>query len=425
MRNVFLLVLVLMAQPASAENTFRFHVDEGALAFEASDRAGSRRHWGVHDGAGYRIEVPETWNGTLIIYAHGFRGNDVAELTVTNPPLRDELLERGHAWAASSFSRNRYDIAAGVEDSRALVTLFQEQIGDPERVIVMGHDMGGHIAAVSAELLPDTYDGALPMCAPLGDTALFDYLVGFNLAAQAIAGVEARFPDPDFQERTRPQLLTRLGPDWPTERNLRGDRVRQMLLHLSGGPRPLFDEALQAWGERLFDFGHLDGSIGGVAGGNVVDTRNTVYRLTSYNALNEVEDQLNARVLRVEREPLTLRGTRLDHIPPITGEFTIPVLTLHTLGDLYMPVAMQQVYAERVTANGNPELLTQRVVRDIRHCTFSIAEQARALDDLLRWIEQGVKPEGDAVDDPEALADVRFGCRFTEPERPGLPACAQ
>lgn len=422
---IFLLLLAAIILPAAADDRFSFHVVEDALAFGAQSDSNALRYWGVHKEAGYRMEVPEHWNGVLVLYAHGFRGNKAAELTVTNPPIRDQLLEHDYAWAASSFSRNRYDVAAGVKDSLALLELFREEIGTPEKVIIMGHDMGGHVAAVSAELFPDIYDGALPMCAPLGDTALMDYLLGFNLAAQAIAGIEARFPDPDFQERTRPVLLARLGGSWPDVDTDAGDQLRQVLLHLSGGPRPLFDEALAAWGERLFDFGHLDGYLGGVAGGNVVDNQDAVYRLTSNQELTRQEKQLNNDILRVQREPLTLRGARLDHIPAVTGEIAIPVLTLQTLGDLFVPIAMQQIYSERVAANGDPDLLVQRVVRDVGHCTFSIEEEAQALEDLLVWIDEGRKPAGDELTDDEMLAADDFGCTFTTPERPGLPSCGQ
>src|SRR5690606_9361773 len=37
--------------------------------------ANSSRWHGVLDGAGYRVEVPEDWNGMRVMYAHGYRGN--------------------------------------------------------------------------------------------------------------------------------------------------------------------------------------------------------------------------------------------------------------------------------------------------------------------------------------------------------------
>jgi hypothetical protein len=46
------------------------------------------------------------------MWAHGFRGTGL-ELTVDNHPLRVFLIANGYAWAASSYSRNDYDPAAG------------------------------------------------------------------------------------------------------------------------------------------------------------------------------------------------------------------------------------------------------------------------------------------------------------------------
>src|SRR6195952_5955369 len=90
----------------------KFMVDEAALAFEALPDADA---WsGTLDAAGYRIEVPHTWNGILVMYAHGYAGTGNV-LTVTTPSIRDHLIEKGYAWAASSYSTNYYDVRAGIE----------------------------------------------------------------------------------------------------------------------------------------------------------------------------------------------------------------------------------------------------------------------------------------------------------------------
>ena len=34
--------------------------------------------------------------------------------------------------------------------------------------------------------------------------------------------------------------------------------------------------------------------------------------------------------------------------------------------------------------------------------------------DLVKWVEGGVKPEGDDVLNPAAVADPPFGCKFTD-----------
>jgi hypothetical protein len=100
------------------------------------------------------------------------------------------------------------------------------------------------------------------------------------------------------------------------------------------------------------------------------------------------------------------------------------VLSLHTIGDLFVPLSMEQIYARRAQANDRADLLVQRAYRDVGHCGFKPQEEARAFADLVRWVEKGEKPEGDELLDPEAVADPQFGCKFTEAARPPYPACA-
>ena len=160
-----------------------YFVDESKLPFDAL--AGATALWGVHTGAGYRVEVPDNWNGGLVMWAHGFRGTGL-ELTVDNHPLRALLIPLGFAWAASSYSRNDYDVATGVQDTHALSRLFNGLVAKPDRVYMTGASMGGHVTAVAIEQYPSAFDAALPICGVLGDYALFDYFLDFNVAAQQI-----------------------------------------------------------------------------------------------------------------------------------------------------------------------------------------------------------------------------------------------
>src|SRR2546422_6794581 len=70
----FLSLLVLGATSVLAGPPPAYFVDESKLPFDALAGTSTTRSWGVHNGAGYRIEVPDNWNGDLVLYAHGFRG---------------------------------------------------------------------------------------------------------------------------------------------------------------------------------------------------------------------------------------------------------------------------------------------------------------------------------------------------------------
>src|SRR5262245_24903803 len=80
------MVASLGAPRLKAEKPPQYFVDEAKLPFDALAGTTTERLWGVQGGAGYRIEVPANWNGELVLYAHGFRGNGL-ELTITNPPI--------------------------------------------------------------------------------------------------------------------------------------------------------------------------------------------------------------------------------------------------------------------------------------------------------------------------------------------------
>ena len=60
----------------------KYFVDKSTLPFDALP--GATAYWGVHRRAGYRIEVPDDWNGDLVMWAHGFRGTAAEGRVSTN-----------------------------------------------------------------------------------------------------------------------------------------------------------------------------------------------------------------------------------------------------------------------------------------------------------------------------------------------------
>jgi pimeloyl-ACP methyl ester carboxylesterase len=420
-----LAVLALLAVgpvPNSAAPPPAYFVDETKLPFDPLPGTSTTRLFGIHNGAGYRIEVPDNWNGELVLYAHGFRGTGL-ELTVSDPRIRRFLVTHGYAWAASSYSKNGYDVKQGVKDTHALGQFFNGRVGHPSRTWITGHSMGGHITGVAIEQYPNAYAGALPMCGVMGDNELFDYFLDFNLVAQALAGVPAEFPFPaDYQTAVVPGVKAALGPGYPVVLNAQGLKLRGVTQNISGGPRPAFATSFAVWGNFLFTVGVTGGDIG-VAPGNVQDNTDTIYQIDAVPALSPDEIALNAAVLRVAQDPQGRHPNGLANIPPISGRLPIPVLSLHTIGDLFVPFSMEQIYARRVAAEGAADLLVVRAIRDHGHCGFAVLEEEQAFADLVTWVVNGTKPAGDDVLDPAAVADAKFGCAFSVPGHAGFPAC--
>lgn len=403
---------------------------------------GATAFYGVHDGiqgqASYRIEVPDNWNGVLVLYAHGYRGT-VAELTVSSPPagLRAHLIADGYAWAASSYSANYYDVRAGVEDTNALALAFADitGLGTPAKYYIVGQSMGGHVAAaaVEQETLQRArshvqYAAALPMCGVVADNELLNYYYAFSIATREIAGIPVQsFPITDFAARL-PEVKGALWVDYdadPYALTAEGEKFKYAFMYLSGGPRPTFEEEFPHYLDLLFARGSGDGTWNGILGGVSANTTEVSYQLDSDASESLEEVAFNESVFRVAGNFLTenpLRNDGVRAIPIVEGRFDVPVLTLHTL-ETRVPFLMEQIYRQRAAANGNSFRLVQRVIRSGVHCDFTTEEVTSAFDALVAWEEDGTVPQGDDVLDPEVVADPDYGCAFTTATRPGIAAC--
>lgn len=405
-------------QPApqySQSPEIEYVVDEAALPFEALPGTTTTRSWGVLKGAGYRIEVPADWNGDLVMWAHGYRGTGPT-LTVDSPPegLRQHLVDEGYAWAASSYTENGYDVVSGVKSTHRLLTYFEKTVGKVDLTYLSGVSMGGHVTGVSIEQYPNAYDGALPACGVMGDRRLFDTFLDYNAAAQALTDTPPVYPAPaDYLTTTVPEMKAELGSPYPYVLTDAGADLRALTEQRTGGDRPLFELGFSAFADFLFTVYPVFPGLGeerGAVGGNA----DTVYQLDGDPQLTAEEQALNEEILRVEAD----RGSRgLSGVPTIDGRFDVPVLSLHGLGDLFVPFSMEQEYARDAAARGNSDLLVQRAIRSVAHCDFSAQEYQQAFTDLVAWVEDGVRPAGDDVLDAAVVADPQYGCRFTVPLR--------
>lgn len=387
---------------------------------------------GVVDHAAYDVEVPPHWNGELVMWAHGYRGT--GKVLTVDPPgygLRQKLVQQGYAWAASSYATNDYNVATGVTTTHSLAgyagRLLRRQ---PSRVYVAGISMGGHVIGRSLEDYPKFYDGALPMCGVLGDQELFDYFLSYNLVAQDLADRRVFPATADYLSTDVPVIEQRLGlaglkPGGPDTTNDLGKQLRAITTNLTGGPRPGADQAFALW--KDFPFTLYTPDTGGPLRENaarVAQNADTVY------APNAPVD-VNATVQRVSAAARSVRRTnRLTEIPRIQGRPHVPTLTLHGLGDLFVPFSMEQIYAREVAGQHRSSLLVQRAIREAGHCEFTPTEVGTAWDDLTRWVEsrdagprsQVRRPAGDDVRTAATVASPTYGCRFTDPTAYASPS---
>jgi pimeloyl-ACP methyl ester carboxylesterase len=422
-----------------AQDGRQFTVDETKLPFAAiSGAPDTDRWWGVLEGAGYRVEVPKNWNGMLVMYAHGYGGTGPV-VSVSDPTIRAHLIGQGYAWAASSYTKNYYDVRAGVEDTNALALAFQRiasqngrTLDAPRKTYIVGQSLGGHVAAaaVDAEATETAnhkvrYAGAVPMCGVLGDTELYNYFGASQIAAQQLAGLPVNgWPVSNWNDllpTVRAALFTR----FPSATTAQGEKYKAIVKNLTGGERPMFDAGFAGsmnatvWGT----FGR-DGTINGILNRDGYDTTGIVYQLDNDPAQSPEEVTFNQGAYRLHADPEAnrLRRDGLRWFPKSNARIDVPVVTIHTLGDVYVPFSMEQIYKRRADALGTSKWLVQRAIRGISHCDFTTEEQTQAFDAMTNWEQNGVKPAGDEVLDAATVARADYGCKFSSASRGGCPA---
>ena len=394
----------------------------------------------------YRIEVPPNWNGSLVMYAHGFRGNG-STVFVDNPELRAYFVDNGYAWAASSYALNGYDVGSGVVDTHDLLKAFPTITGlTPSRVIMSGLSMGGEITAVEIETYRSTFAGAMPYCGVLGANDLFNYFLGANVTSAGLTGTSISFPaglaagtayagtyDGLVQSELPKLGITPSagGTSFATNLTVTGERWADTVEQLSGGTRPGFASAMAYWDSFGFApltnipflFGLYPGLNGGTLGfvkGNVTDNSDTVYRFsTRPGQLSAPEQALNAEVLRVSRTQPPSTDPTVTELPDVVGNPGIPVLSVHGLGDLFVPLSMDQDYNRLMIANAQGNLFVDRTIREVTHCGYTPAELASGFSALVNWINTGARPAGDNILNPTDVRAPTFGCQFTDPT-PGV-----
>lgn len=378
------------------------------------------------DGATYLIEVPSPWNGTLLLYSHGYvtPGSPNPAHDVGDPGTRAFLLANGFALAGSSYAHTGWAIQEALPDQIGVLDIFNASFGKPSRTIAWGHSLGGIITAGLIQRFPERFNGALPMCGVLSggvatwnqglDSAFaFKTLLAFgsplqlvnitnppaNLGlAEAILNAAQATP----QGRARLALSFALGdsPGWfnpaspePAANDFATREFNQFL-----------------WAQNV-DFPFLfalRAELEFRAGGNASWNTNIDYaaQLSKSVDLDEVEALYQQAGLDLDADLTALNNAARITANPASvsyleqniifnGNIQFPVLTLHTSGDGLVSNQNESAYRNVVNQDGNATLLRRTFVHRAGHCTFTPAETVVALENLIQRLDTGSWPDLD------------------------------
>src|SRR5580700_11202671 len=138
-----------------------------SLSVGVAEASGVKTYKGKFaDGATYLMQVPSNWNGTLVLYSHGYvvPGFPNPAEDVGDPITGAYLLANGYALAGSSYATTGWAIQQALPDQIKVLDTFKTRVRTPARTIAWGHSLGGMVTAGLIQRYPARFDAALPMC---------------------------------------------------------------------------------------------------------------------------------------------------------------------------------------------------------------------------------------------------------------------
>lgn len=406
---LLLLVAAAPTAPASATPSTARHV-EGTLP----------------SGAAYVIDTPEAWNGTVLLFSHGYRPEGAPNPAVNAPdePTKKLLLKEGYALVGSSYATTGWSVEQAVPDQLAALDAFTGEVGEARRTLAWGQSLGGLITTTIAERHPGRVDGSLSLCGLVhGGVANWNSTLDATFALRTLLapGSEAsRVRLTGFKDASDAAASAkRLGEHLDAAQHTGHGRARIALaaaLHgipgwnTPGTPRPAPDDHPAQQANQYTAVRGLVAQPGFVwreeaerrAGGNMswntgVDYAAMLARSAHHKEVKALYKSAGlslrsdlralARAPRIGAEPRAVRYMA-DHAAP-SGRLSKPQFTVHTTGDALVPVRVENAYQRAVTAAGRAPLLRQAYTENAGHCTFSPGEQLAAVHTIEHRITKG------------------------------------
>ena len=396
-------------------------------------------------GATYMMDVPTNWNGTVLLFSHGYNAGPANPAQdAPDAATKPLLLQQGYALIGSSYASTGWAVTDAVPDQLATLKAFTTRFGQASRTLAWGRSYGGLVTTAIAERHPDAIDGSLSLCGlvhggvanwnnTLDPAFALKTLLGsdvplVNLPSQqaatdaantltakvdsaqstaegrariALAAALHNIPVWNATTQTRPAAT-----DWDAQQANQYDAVKGLLKIAAFNRRQ--EAEVRAGGNMSWNTGVDYARLLGES-----SLRKEVTELYKKAGLSLTKDlaALN-RAPRVKADRNAVAW--MSRTSSFTGRLTKPQLSVHTIGDPLVPVQTESALRRAVTAAGSAPLLRQAYVDNAGHCTFSPAEQLAALHTLESRLDTGkwVGTDPASLNSLAATADPTTPARY-------------
>ncbi len=356
------------------------------LASAALSIAAPKVEVGSINGAAFRIDVPENWNGGLVVYCHGYNPQAVKFNDGKMNPVLQVFADQGYAVAQSGYAAGGWAVEQAATDTESLRRYFIDKYGKPKETFITGHSMGGFLTMMLMESHPTAYDAGMPLCGPLAATdafmarGAFDSYVLFNYYFPGVLPEPTKIPK-DYTNTTGDRELQA-----KILKALESDEAKAASLRKFHDTNAKSNRDLA--GTTAFIV-YLIKELNERAGGNPFDNRYVIYNGTLD------DNKTNSEIARYAADPKAQAYLRSFYSP--SGRISNPMLAIHTSYDPLVPVWIPNMYASTVDQAGNANLYVQQFVKHDGHCTITPDETAKGFAQLRDWKAKGVRPQGGEV----------------------------
>ena len=392
------------------------------------------------DGGSWIADVPANWNGTLLLYSHGY--GTLSPADAPDPATHDALLADGYALAGSSYdpSGSLWALGSAVRDQFETLAAVKKSVlpHRPAQVLAFVTSMGGLISALEDQQSNGRLDGALTTCGLVaggiqlnnyqldGEYAINKLLAGdaaklvnytsqsdaVNAAVTLDAAAAQAQNTPAGQARLALAMALMDVTTWAPGQTMPG------VYDYAAQEQQQYDEEFVANPVMIFvETGRQQIEL--AAGGNGGwDAGVDFARLMSHSSYYaEVHALYRAAGLSLRDDLATLtqganirasdRAIRwLAQTSVPTGRLQVPELDLHTISDQLVPVQQENYYHRLVRRAGDADLLRQDFVMRQEHCNFTPAELLAGVQAVQHRVQTG---QWDSVALPSSLEAVATG----------------